>query len=94
MEFLVRITIGLPDVMPADRQVELRTLEMARAAELRASGCLVRIWRDPGRTANWSLYEVDDATALDKTLASLPLFPWMKIQVHPLAVHPAESDHT
>ena len=29
-----------------------------------------------------------DATALHEALSSLPLYPWMDIEVHALAVHP------
>ena len=46
------------------------------------------LWRIPGRWANWSLYDVADATALHEALTSLPLYPWMDIEVHPLAEHP------
>jgi muconolactone D-isomerase len=31
---------------------------------------------------------VPDATVLHEALSSLPLYPWMDINVHPLAVHP------
>ena len=47
-----------------------------------------RLWRVPGRWANWGLWEAPDATALHEALNSLPLWPWMSIRVHPLARHP------
>jgi muconolactone D-isomerase len=44
----------------------------------------------PGRQANVSLYEASDATALHALLMSLPLWPWMDVQVEALATHPLE----
>jgi muconolactone delta-isomerase len=41
----------------------------------------------PGRWANWGLWEAEDATALHEAISSLPLWPWMSVTVHPLAVH-------
>jgi muconolactone D-isomerase len=49
---------------------------------------LVRLWRIPGRTANWGLWRAADATELHDALTSLPLWPHMHIEVVPLAKHP------
>ena len=94
MEFLVHITISLPAEMPAAQAADLYAAEGARAAALRAAGALRRIWRDPGKSANWSLYEVSDPGELHLALCSLPLWPWMSVEVFPLAVHPAEMEPT
>lgn len=91
VEFLVHIRIQLPPDMPAATEEELRRAELARGVELRQAGTLVRVWRVPGRRENWSLYSIADATALHDVLSSLPLWPWMDIDVHPLAKHPAEQ---
>lgn len=91
MEFLVNIRIQLPPDMPADVEGELRRGELARGLELREAGTLVRAWRVPGRRENWSLYSIADATALHDVLSSLPMWPWMDIDVHPLAEHPLEQ---
>ncbi len=92
MEFLVHVEIDLPTSWAEGEASALRAAELARAAELRASGKLVRIWRIPGRQANWSLYSVADASELDAVISSLPLWPWMTVEVHALAVHPVEAD--
>jgi muconolactone D-isomerase len=47
----------------------------------------VRLWRIPGRTANWGLWRANDATELHDALISLPCGP-MDIEVMPLARHP------
>ena len=90
MEFLVQIDIETPGDMSGSTLAELQAAEAARASEMWERNELVRIWRVPGRRANWSLYRADDATALHELLTSLPLWPWMRIAVHPLAIHPVE----
>jgi muconolactone D-isomerase len=88
MKFLVNITIDLPPSMPKDERADLLARELERGNELIASGELVGIWRVPGRRANVSIYEVADADALHTALSSLPLFPWLDVQVQALATHP------
>jgi muconolactone D-isomerase len=91
MEFLVSIDVRTPHDLDPERLAALQAAETARARELMADGALKRIWRIPGRRANVSLYEVADATALHAALSSLPLWPYMEIDVRPLAVHPLEQ---
>ena len=91
MEFLVHIEIRLPEAMPEGRRAELAEAERRRGRELIEQGLLVRIWRLPGRTANVSLYRAADATELHAALTSLPLWPYMRVRVEALAVHPLES---
>ncbi|WP_306667816.1 muconolactone Delta-isomerase [Streptomyces sp. rh34] len=61
-----------------------------RAAELVASGSLVRMWRVPGRTENGGLWRAPDPTELHAIIASLPVWPWMHVMVHALADHPVD----
>jgi muconolactone D-isomerase len=91
MEFLVRIDVDLPPDLSEPRRRELLEAEAARGRELVASGALRRIWRVPGRRANVSLYEAPDATELHALLTSLPLWPWMDVDVQALATHPLEA---
>jgi muconolactone D-isomerase len=88
MEFLVCCELDLGTNMSPEREVELRSAEAVRAAELARGGKLRRLWRVPGRNANFGLWEAGDATELHKALSSLPMFPWMRIRVEPLAQHP------
>lgn len=90
MEFLVRFEINQPESMTPDERERLRVIERARAMELREQGVLKRLWRVPGRRAVVGLWETSDATALHEALASLPMFPWMDVDVEPLATHPQE----
>jgi muconolactone D-isomerase len=91
VEFLVSIDVRTPHDLDPERLAALQAAETARALELMAQGALKRIWRIPGRRSNVSLYEAPDATALHAALTSLPLWPYMEIDVRPLAVHPLEQ---
>lgn len=88
MEFLVQIEIiGSIGSDEASERI-LREQEKIRAAELARAGILLRLWRIPGQRANWGIWNAEGTSELNEALASLPLFPYMKITVHPLAVHP------
>lgn len=90
MEFLVRIEVGWPaDGDQAERERLVRA-ESGRARELAEAGIIKRLWRIPGRWANWGLWSASDATALHAAIASLPFFPWLSVEVHPLAAHPSD----
>jgi muconolactone D-isomerase len=88
MEFLVNINVALPSGMASHERQELYAAEAVQAAALAAAGRLVRLWRIPGRTANWGLWHAADATELHDAVTSLPLWPYMHIEVVPLAKHP------
>ncbi|MGE0406097.1 MAG: muconolactone Delta-isomerase family protein [Candidatus Korobacteraceae bacterium] len=89
MEFLVHIEIGKIDGGP-EVEKSLREREGARAKELAASGVLSRLWRIPGQRANWGIWKANSVDELHTALSSLPLFPYMTIEVHPLATHPSD----
>jgi muconolactone D-isomerase len=44
----------------------------------------------PGRRANVGLWRALDATRLHEDLATLPMYPYMRIAVEPLARHPSD----
>lgn len=88
MEFLVHIEIRWPADAPEEHREEIFARELEQGRRLARAGQLRRLWRIPGRWANWSLYDVADATELHRALTSLPLYPWMDIEVHALAEHP------
>jgi len=94
MEFLVRIEIHLPPDMDPEVRADLVQREARRGRELIADGTLVRIWRVPGRLANVSLYRVQDASQVHAAVSSLPMWPWMHVEVEALADHPLEQGET
>jgi muconolactone D-isomerase len=88
MGFLVQIAISN---VPEERREELTSCERRRGEELVAAGTIARIWRVPGRWANVGIWHAEDATELDEAISSLPLFPWMTVDVSPLATHYLEQ---
>lgn len=95
MEFLVNIKVMLPDSLSEQQRGQLQADEAARAKELTAEGHLIRMWRVIGRRENWGLWRAKDGTEMHAVLSSLPMFPYLEVQVTPLARHPADpmSDH-
>lgn len=94
MEFLVHIEILWPPEAGEARREEIAIAEAKRAKTLAEEGIIRRLWRIPGRRANWGLWEAPDATTLHQAIASLPFFPWLSVEVHPLAVHPNDPSST
>lgn len=90
MEFLVHIEVRWPPDGDLEEHARLVAAERVRARELVAAGTIRRLWRIPGRRANWGLWAAADATELHAALSSLPFFPWLDIQVHSLATHPSD----
>ncbi|MFJ4768879.1 muconolactone Delta-isomerase [Streptomyces uncialis] len=90
MEFLVNIQISWPHGMDPEHKESVSEEERRRAAELAAAGHLVRMWRVPGRTENWGLWQAADPTELHTIISSLPVWPWMTVTVHSLATHPVD----
>jgi muconolactone D-isomerase len=90
VEFLTHITVEFPPGMAPEEVASVREAERRHSAELAKSGIQRRLWRQPARSAVWALWEVDDATALHETITALPQFPYMTVDVFPLADHPAD----
>jgi muconolactone D-isomerase len=88
MLFLLRIDVSIPADMPQADKDKLRERENARAAELIAEGTMQGIWRIVGRIANNSLWKADTLEILHDKVSSMPMFPYMKIDVTPLINHP------
>jgi muconolactone D-isomerase len=90
-EFLIFADNNFPvDGDSKERTQHIRAGERERAAELRESGNLKRLWRRPGSTGWIALWEAADATELHDQLASLPMFPYLDISIEALATHPQE----
>ena len=90
MDYLVDFTITVPEGTPAS-EVEQRTGEVTRVAELAAQGHALRVWKplpNDGRSRAVGLYRAADDTELQAILESLPLRAWMEISVRALAEHP------
>lgn len=88
MLFMLIIDVTVPADMPQADKDTLRKRENARAEELIQNGTMVRIWRVVGRVANLSLWHTNSLEELHEVVSSLPMFPYMKIDVTPLINHP------
>jgi len=88
MQFMLRIEVSLPPDMAEDAKAALRAREHARGTELIEQRTLLRIWRIVGRIANFSVWQAPTLEALHDALTTLPMFPYMKIDVTPLIDHP------
>lgn len=88
MDFLVRIKNQAPPTLTGTEFENLVHAESARAKELAAQGILLRLWRIAGQKVNVGIWRATDATELHSALASLPFFPYLEIEVFPLALHP------
>jgi muconolactone D-isomerase len=71
-----------------DETSSLLLREAERARQLADAGVLRRLWRVPGRRANWGIWSAASIDELHQAIASLPLFPYLDVTVHPLASHP------
>ncbi len=94
MEFLVSIEVEWPGDGDPEEFARLTAAERTRGAELVAAGTIRRMWRVPGRRANWGVWEAPDATALHAAISSLPFFQYLDVEVIPLAVHPTDPERS
>lgn len=90
VEFLVNISFNGPVGWAKADVDDLVAKERAHAAELAKAGYLVRMWRVPARRENWGLWRARDASHLHEIITSLPFWPYMQLNVHPLATHPVD----
>ncbi|MEX1275753.1 MAG: muconolactone Delta-isomerase [Bacteroidota bacterium] len=90
MLFHVRMMVRLPADLPLAVSERLKTEERARAWDLQRDGRWVHLWRVVGRYENYSIFNVASNDELHELLSTLPLFPYMEIEVTPLATHPSD----
>jgi muconolactone D-isomerase len=88
MLFQVVITVRVPPDVDREKINKLSEKEHARAAELQRQGKWIHLWRVAGKWANVSIFRVDDPAELHDILESLPLRPYMDVEVTALCKHP------
>jgi muconolactone D-isomerase len=87
MLFAVRMDVDLPLDTPG--REELLAREKAYSQDLQQAGTWPHIWRVVGAYSNLSIFDVADNDELHRLLWDLPLFPYMRLTVTPLAEHPS-----
>ena len=89
MLFAVKMDVDLPLDMDPDVRADTLARETAYSQELQRSGRWLHIWRIVGQYSNLSVFDVESNEALHDILWNLPLFPYMSVEVTPLAAHPS-----
>jgi muconolactone D-isomerase len=89
MLFHVRMNVDLPQSMPPEQAARLKQTEKDLAQRLQHEGKWRHLWRIAGQYANVSIFDVASVDELHTLLTSLPLFPYMRIDVMPLCRHPS-----
>lgn len=90
MQFLVRMDVNIPADMPEERAAAIKATEKAYSQNLQREGKWVSIWRVVGEYANYSVFNAESNDELHEMISGLPLFPYMDIEVIPLAKHPSD----
>lgn len=89
MFFMVQMTVHIPNTVPPEVADEIKRKEKAYAQQLQREGKWRHLWRVVGEYANISVFDVASNDELHQLLSGLPLFPYMRIKVIPLANHPS-----
>lgn len=92
MLYLVHMEVALPPGMPAAEADAIKAREKAYSQDLQRKGAWVHLWRVVGEYANYSVFDAASNDELHGLLAGLPLFPYMRLKVTPLARHPSSID--
>ncbi len=90
MLYLVRMDVKLPDSLPKSEIEKIKLTEKEYSQNLQRAGKWLHLWRVVGEYANYSIFDVQSNDELHEILSGLPLFPFMKIAVTPLAKHPSK----
>jgi muconolactone D-isomerase len=89
MLFLVHMQVQIPPDADKDTIERIKGEEKAYSQELQRKGKWRHLWRVAGEYANYSVFDVESNDDLHTLISSLPLFPYMKVSVTPLAQHPS-----
>jgi muconolactone D-isomerase len=92
MLFHVGMTIRIPHEVETERVKQLTAKEHERALDLEKQGKWLHAWRVVGKWANISVFEVESSTELHDILNSLPLYPFMDIEVTALCPMPGKLE--
>ncbi|NGN91321.1 muconolactone Delta-isomerase [Nocardioides sp. KC13] len=92
MLYHVRMDVRIPHDLDPDVRDDTIAREKAYAQELQLAGKWPHLWRIAGEYANFSVFDVESHDELHQILSGLPLFPYMDVQVTPLAKHPSKVD--
>ncbi|WP_018479770.1 muconolactone Delta-isomerase [Pontibacter roseus] len=87
MLFHVHMIVNIPLDLDKAYVDDLKAKEKALSQELQRQGKWTHIWRIAGQYANISIFNVGSAGELHDLLMSLPLYPFMQVEVTALCQH-------
>jgi muconolactone D-isomerase len=89
MLYLVHMKVQIPLDANTELVEKLKADEKAMSQKLQHEGTWRHLWRVAGQYANYSVIDVESNDALHHLLTGLPLYPYMAIDVTPLAQPPS-----
>jgi muconolactone D-isomerase len=92
MLFHVHIDVTVPRDLDLEALKNLQEHEHERAKELQLQGKWTHLWRVAGKFSSVCVFDVEDPAELHEILNSLPLYPFMEIEVTALCKHPGSLD--
>jgi muconolactone D-isomerase len=92
MLFHVSITVRVPHDVDPETVKQLSAKEHERAHELQRQGKWLHLWRVAGKWSNVSIFKVESPAELHEILGSLPLYPFMDVEVTALCRHPGSLE--
>jgi muconolactone D-isomerase len=95
MLFHVVMNVRFPQGFDPEKLKQLQGEEHERAKELQLQGKWLHLWRVAGKYANVSVFEVESPIEFHEILSSLPLYPFMEVEIAALCHHPGSLEsHT
>ena len=88
MLFHVYINVRIPHDVDPEQLKMLGAQEHERAKVLQEQRKWLHLWRVAGKFANVSIFDVESPAELHEILNSLPLYPFMEVEVTALCRHP------
>jgi muconolactone D-isomerase len=90
MEFLVHFDTSRVYALPAAERDDLINRQQERGRELVSKGTIRHLWdlAPAGQQGGVGIWAAEDADGLEAVLTSLPIRPYIDIEVTPLAIHP------
>jgi muconolactone D-isomerase len=92
MLFHVFMNVHIPHDADPEQIKQLGVAEHERAQELQEQRKWLHLWRVAGKFANVSVFNVNDPAELHEVLNSLPLYPFMEVEVTALCHHPGSLE--
>jgi muconolactone D-isomerase len=92
MLFHAYINVRIPHDADPDQIKTLSAQEHERAKTLQEQGKWLHLWRVAGKFGNVSIFDVESPGELHEILNSLPLYPFMEVDVTALCHHPGSLE--